>query len=498
MKNTKKITIFVLSTLLLCSLLLGCVVIPEEYTKGVRPDSDYPDDDMPIMDDAIVYFSEGGDEEITIKYGVSDDLDDVVDFYKDHFEDNDIVLTDESDKSTKYTAEGIYQDFMFEIRVTKPSGEHEEKQFVTTVKVVIEFVDVPEATVEPEQSSLEDDIIGFWRQESFEDADGKVSALEYGIAYEYLPDGTLNLYINFEFITAVEWAVVDDSSFVVSYDDGTEDLVNATFERRSGQDYLIYVDSDGTLVFFLDTFENYEADGDAQPTPQSSDEQLAASIADVTWYYVHYKDVDGQIVSTYTGELIYYSDGTLEDTFDGETLYGNWYVQDGWLYCDYSDDTSSSWVVEFKLEGGTRFLYYYSSEAPAYWLYSDDPSGESTVPTSPTIFTTDADIITFITDVTWHELYYLYADGSTEPMTEVALIFSPDGTFEETFDGVFSRGTWYVEDGFLYLFYTESEESYYYPVFIEQDTVSESYYLYFGDLEEGYEGCNWIFTTYEP
>ena len=34
---------------------------------------------MPIMDDAIVYFSEGDDEGITIKYGVSDDLDDVID-----------------------------------------------------------------------------------------------------------------------------------------------------------------------------------------------------------------------------------------------------------------------------------------------------------------------------------------------------------------------------------------------------------------------------------
>ena len=93
------------------------------------------------MDDAVIYFCDADDETISLKYGVEDELDDVADFYKDHFEDNEIVLDDESDKSTRYTAQGRYQDFNFEIKAGAPSGTYEEKVFTTVVKVDIEFVD---------------------------------------------------------------------------------------------------------------------------------------------------------------------------------------------------------------------------------------------------------------------------------------------------------------------------------------------------------------------
>ena len=83
-------------------------------------------------------------------------------------------------------------------------------------------------------------------------------------------------------------------------------------------------------------------------------------------------------------------------------------------------------------------------------------------------------------------------------MKQSTLTFYADGSFGETFDGVFSDGTWYIEDKILYLTYTESQDTYTYPVFIEYDDVSDSFYLYFGDLEEGYEGNNWVFTTYQP
>ena len=239
MKSGKKNLLLIVSILLLCALLLGCTIIPEEYTKGVKLDRDYPDDDMPIMDDAIVYFSDDDKESITIEYGVEDDLEDVVDFYMDHFEDNDIVLDSESDKSSKYTAEGFYKNFMFKIRVTKPSGEYEEKQFVTTVEIEIEFTEEAIGTVSVESGSLEDEIVGFWRQESFANEDGKFTSNDTGTAYEFSPDGTLNLYRNFEFTGAGTWTPIDDSSVLLTYAQGDQEKVTVTFEKRSGYDYLI-------------------------------------------------------------------------------------------------------------------------------------------------------------------------------------------------------------------------------------------------------------------
>ncbi len=499
MKPIRKVVFFTLCSLLTCSLLLGCtLLIPDEYTDGVKLDRDYPEDDMPIMDDAIVYYSDGDDESITIKYGVSDDLDDVVDFYKDHFEDNDIVLDDESDRSTRYNAEGSYKDFMFDVKVTKASGEYEEKVFETTVKIQIEFMEEPISTVEIDQDSLEDDIIGFWRQESSDNEAGVATTYDLGIAFEFAPLGQMNLYGDFEYFSEMEWSIIDESTILVTTLDGHEETVTITLEKRSALDYLIWVDSTGTYVFFRDSVDALVPLGDYTPPELTADEQLTAAIADVTWYYIHHQYADGQIASSSTGSLIYHSDGTLEDVFDDQTLTGNWYISDGRLYCDYSDDTSSSWDIEITNEGGTAFLYYFSDSNPgAFWLYADDPYGDGT-PAQSATYTTDADVANYLTGVTWNGLYYLFADGTTETLSEDTMFFDSDETFSETYAGGSGSGRWRIDGGLLYMAYANDENPPSYPVFIAYDAESGAFYLYLGDLEEGYEGNSWVYTTYLP
>ena len=41
-------------------------------------------------------------------------------------------------------------------------------------------------------------------------------------------------------------------------------------------------------------------------------------------------------------------------------------------------------------------------------------------------------------------------------------------------------------------------DNYIHETYIEYDAESGSMDLYLGDSEEGYEGCYWVFTTYEP
>ncbi len=81
MKHTRKILLLIAILLLLSAALLGCDTVPEEYTDGVKLDRDYPEDDMPIADDAVIYYCDEDEDEITVRYGTSEDLDDVADFY---------------------------------------------------------------------------------------------------------------------------------------------------------------------------------------------------------------------------------------------------------------------------------------------------------------------------------------------------------------------------------------------------------------------------------
>jgi len=497
MKSKRKLFVLILASLLACSMLLGCISVPEEYTKGVKLDRDYPEDDMPIMDDAIVFSCEESDTSITIEYGVDDDLDDVVDFYKDHFDDNDIALEDESDKSSKYSAEGYYMNFAFDLRVSEPSGEYEEKQFETVVLIEIVWGEESLGSVNDLLLSVKSQIVGFWRQESFDSGSGKISSYEQGHAYEFTADGKINVYQDFLYAGVGAWSEVDSNTIQLTSMSGFEENATVTFEKRSGIDYLILKDSTGTLVFFFDSLDKLMTEDD-DAAALSSDDKLSAAISGVTWHYLYYSDVDGQIISSSSGSIDYRSDTTFTDIFNDTTLTGNWYVLDSVLHCIYADGSDSSWPIEFRNRGGINYLYYYSYEEPAFWLYSDDPDAQGTdIQAENTTFTTDEDMAFYISDVTWRDVYYQYADGSTEPMTPNTLVFYSDGKLDDTYDGVYSAGTWYIQEGYLYMEYPDDDNYYYYPIYIEYIASSDAYYLYFGDLEVGYEGCNWVFSTFE-
>ena len=135
----KKVLVVLLSTAIIMAALSGCV--PAQYTKGVEISRDFPDKILEIYDEAIVFFCEEDDDEITLKAGSKDDIEDVVDFYKDLFEDEeDIVLTDEDDdKDDEYQAEGYIEKekVSFEIDIDAPRGETEKKLFESQFEITV-------------------------------------------------------------------------------------------------------------------------------------------------------------------------------------------------------------------------------------------------------------------------------------------------------------------------------------------------------------------------
>ena len=82
--------------------------------------------------------------------------------------------------------------------------------------------------------------IGFWRQESFEDSTGKTATYDLGTAYEFLSNGTLNLYLDFTFVGSGGWEYIDETTILLTAMDGTQQSVTATLEKRSEKDYLIW------------------------------------------------------------------------------------------------------------------------------------------------------------------------------------------------------------------------------------------------------------------
>ncbi|MBT3319836.1 MAG: hypothetical protein HN948_02375 [Clostridia bacterium] len=593
MKHTRKILLLIALLLLISATLLGCNTIPEEYTVGVKLDSDYPEDDMPIIDDALVYFSDKDADEITVRYGTGEDLDDVADFYRDFFEENEIVLDDESDKSSRYTAKGSHSDFIFKLRASQPTADVEEQLFKTIVKIEIEFIDEP--IVVPTDEKL----IGFWRQETFDDGSGEMNTYDFGTGFEFTDDGKYNIYSTFEFFGTAGWSVVNENTLLITSIGGLQQRVNIVFEERDGIEYFVMLDPTGTLTFFRDSSEEFEL---YDENARVLDQQLSDAIVDKAWYYLGYYDEDGRKFGNDFGSFTCFADLSFVNTMNGVTETGGWHIANSTMYFHYQNESIGiqAWTIEMTSTADETYLHFYFINSDEYYYYGDRPKavdaslvtdtawystayidvdGFASAPPDPELltlnqdgtfvneflsgkiltgtwyisdgflymvfdddnlgtifwlisvskdnsvgvlkffdmreenagayweyvnrpiidgfatFTSDDDIKSTILDLKWNELYYIYADGSTEGLEENSMSFFADRTFIDHYDGADHNGTWRIEDGNLYMYYTEYDEETYFPVFIEYDVVSRVLLLYLGDLEEGYEDCYWVFST---
>lgn len=400
--------LFSLVAMFFCLSLLftGCSVIidflnpiPEKYIEGVKVPRAYPDDDFEIYDDAIVFEVDEDDDEITLEYGTEDDVDDVMDYYENLFEDNDLIVEEKEYDRDEFYAAGRGDGFAFEVEIYEPRGETLEKLFAAVVEVTIEFVD-------------EDIVI-----EAPEETDTQTATPTV------TPENTDD---------------ADDDSYII-------DVTTLT------------------------------------------DDELAYYISDTVWYYIEYV-ADGEVQDLSNGQLIYYSDGTLEDTFDDELNTGNWYVSGNRLYCDYTSGKTVNWAIGVQFRGSENYLIYYSSDNQgAFWRYSTYAKD------SITSYTSNADVSSAIAGITMEPVYYMYSDGSIESMYDNPITFYYDGTFEEIYKGMNYTGTWQVSDGYI-TYYYDGGDSTSYPVFVEYNAVNGYYYLYLGDLEEGYEDCYWVYS----
>ncbi len=107
---------------------------------------DYPDKDIPVYDDAVVYEFEGDKGESTIKYGTEDDVDDVTEFYQDYLSDesDDIVVIKEKVEDDEYKLEALYENYLFEVEVEEANRDLAD-HYSTVVEVIVEELDDDDA-----------------------------------------------------------------------------------------------------------------------------------------------------------------------------------------------------------------------------------------------------------------------------------------------------------------------------------------------------------------
>ena len=259
-------------------LLLGLVLvfsgcIPSQYTKGVTAE-EYPDKDLPIYDDAIIFDYEGDEEEVTIQYGTKDDVEDVMDFYQEYFEDEDIMLDNEEEDEEEYIAEGFFENFLFEISAEPAKGDIEKKVFSTVVEVKIEFLS-DEEIEERLGPDLQKDIIGFWEivSAAYEGQEQDLSG--FGFAMEFFADGTVDLYVFYSSagMTGNEWSMTEDGSLEY-YDPTLLDTINATvaIEKKGNDEFLYITEDDGSYTLKKTDKNAFMEDADAFGTEDMTEE----------------------------------------------------------------------------------------------------------------------------------------------------------------------------------------------------------------------------------
>lgn len=474
------------------SLLAGCV--PSEYTQGVMLHTDYPIEDFPMMEDAVVFYCDNDEDSFTIKYGSDEEVSAVTDFYKTLFDENQVVLSDEDETSSRYTAEGVYKDFSFSVKAYIAADKNEKRVYTTIVKVNLEYCG---HLLETEQK-----LVGFWRQESLEDPSGnKQSTYDSGTAYEFYADGSYNFYASYEYSESGTWAGLSESSVLVSTSTGSSEKVTVSFENRNGKNYLDLESSKGKFQFFKDFSNGFSkkeesfASVTTVPTSELTDEQLSSEIADTTWYFIKYVDKNGNFDNNLYSEWVAYkSDGTFEDYTSYEYELGTWYISEGKLHCDYSDGSGFSLVINIETVDGAKHLYQYSRRNPgAYWHYSDVPTESYGSSLGAIKYTSDDVVTRALSDRVFNDYFYMNDNGFSEDMSENIMTFNADGTMENYYYGKTITGTWMYLDGYLEL-EMDNGQSYKYEAYVEYEMNAGNYYLIIVDQEES-EDCYWVFKT---
>ncbi len=503
----KKTLLLFILTLFAATILTGCATVkniidplPDEYTEGLRLSRDFPEDDIELYYDAVIFKQDESEDEISLNYGVLDELDEVIGFYDDILTDNGLTVEESDDSRNEYYAKGIGSGYKFEIYASLAEGGYEQRAFSTVVEITIEFYTVGEETLKKIQ--------GFWLV-CGQNGEIDDSYRELGDAMEF-NDMTIDFYNDFDADALnTDFVFLDDDTIYLEKD-GEQFTLDISFEIINNIEYLsLYMEEyNETLLLEKSNYDMmlwYEILTPPEDTPSSEETAPESELADReienfiygwVWYYTGYLYADGSFeANTEQNEIFYFDvDYTGYYQFEDSISYISWYVEDGYLYVTFEDEGTYYWQVDCEQTADELYLYladYSASDGSAYVYSINMPDiAANTIPYDYDL--TDAEIEMLVADKTWYIAGYMHTDGTYEERSNWTMYLdSSDYTGFREIDGTTENLSWYITDGRLYL--SIGETSYYRPLDYEYDGTYE--YMYLFNMTEGEEGAFYIFIS---
>jgi hypothetical protein len=124
-------------SLILMIVLVGCV--PSKYIRGVDT-NDYLDDIIPIEKSMTAFELDisRDEDEYELKAGTKKDVDEMIEFYQEFFEEEEIGPSEEEERRG-YVATGFYEGYRFTLEISEPSESPEDTLFNTVVHITLEY-----------------------------------------------------------------------------------------------------------------------------------------------------------------------------------------------------------------------------------------------------------------------------------------------------------------------------------------------------------------------
>lgn len=459
--NKKKLIPFILILVLLStSLTSGCSAVqnlsnttPAVYTEGINYSKEYEDNILEVYDDAIVYDEFIAFNEAIIFCGSEDDFDDILDFYKDFFSDNEIVLNNEVEDRDEYYASGHYDGYAFKIKITEPDGEYIEDLFENIITLSTRELDDSDnikATLEPSATPSPTKDITQNTNEPVEEiqrpdidkVETRLTSLKNGAwsFSEYIEYDSWDwtIYINSpstgsmyytDYTTGERWW----DEFTYTIEDG---ILTITFLNEDTFEYFAYYEYD---LLSLVAIDNFDSEFSLMYFGESSQESSFDAYGDWVVYYAG---------SDFTGTISFWQNGTgyLYNGYENKLdIFFTWENIDGVIY--YWDEAGSE-LGSFSYIRRHNILEYYDDleEYDPYFYNRTDRN--LLIGTYEQTYTNDDDISYWA--ITLNDDHSAFID-----------IDSIEGNYND------DSSYWYVDndDGMLYIYIGDGYYGFYYHHF---------------------------------
>ena len=340
----KRKTIIVAFVLCVVFILTSCSLIdsifdplPDKYVDGLKVPKDLPDE-IELYDDAIVYDADEDDESVELSYGVSVDLDEIIDFYEDLFDEEEIEVIESDDSDDEFYVNGKGEGFIFELEAEIPTSGYKERAFDTIVTIEVTFTltaavnSTPEPEDTPESTVESTDEIG---SETLTKMSGLwiLSGIDGDIADTYKADGVA-VYISGNSITGYSSFEIDLTETLIAFDDNDtisykvdEELriVDIGFEVIGGMEFMTWTKDEKTGYFSKTSYDAFMA-YNVPVVDTDSDSEDGLTDPNFTLGQIEY---DGVIIRAVKVN-VYYQLGEWTPETDGDIfLTVEWEVDNG-------------------------------------------------------------------------------------------------------------------------------------------------------------------------